>query len=411
MQAPPKVLLLATYSIVEPRHGGQLRTRHIFDEYQKAGIDVDFCGIFPQGVYPEHAASDLQFPGDLGEQVLETYEEAVYDHLWGLNLANMSEARSQLTRRLQDSDYDFIQVDLLYVWPLVRRCLDELGPGIRRPKLIYSSQNIEHEMKRQVLMLRGAPPWIADRYGNEVFAIEEDIVKRADVLFAVSEADRDHLNALGDRSDCILAKNGTSLSNLPDEWTDCWRPILPAEPFAVFISSAHLPNAVGFFSLFGQSLAFLPPGRRLVMAGGVTSVIEDDALYKKWAAINNARSMRFKVVDDIGIASLRRFGHVFVLPITAGGGSNIKTAEALLTGAYVLGTTTAFRGYENYMDAPGVFIEDDPVAFRRRLLKLLQEDRAKISSDMMAVRRDLLWDTRLAPMPAKLFQTLERTLS
>lgn len=401
----PKVLLLATYSIIEPRHGGQLRTRHIYEEYRNAGIDVDYLGIFPYGVYPQHAETDLQLPGDLGERVLEDYEQVVYDHVWGLHIADMPDARSKLINRLRSGNYNFVQVDLLYVWPLVRRCLDELGPSVRRPKLVYSSQNIEHEMKRQVLSQLGAPGPAIERYGREVLDLERDIVRRADVLFAVSEADRDYLNRMGERTDCILARNGASVSAIPDETTDHWRPILPKEPFAVFISSAHLPNAVGFFSLFGESLAFLPPDHPVVIAGGVTRVIEANASYMKWAAINDARSMRFGIVDDIGIAALRRFAHVFVLPITAGGGSNIKTAEALLTGAYVLGTSTALRGYESYTSGPGVFVEDDPAAFRRRLLQLLQSDRLQLDPATLAARKNLLWDASLAPMPTKLLKT------
>lgn len=407
----PKVLLVATYPIVEPRHGGQLRTRHIHDEYIKAGIEVDYCGIFPEGIYPDHSERDVQFPGDLDGRELQDYERAVYDHIWGLHVADMPAARDCIVHRLKEGRYDFVQIDLLYAWPLLRRCIDELPPDARRPRLIYSSQNIEHQMKRQVLSLLGAPDAVVDQYQQEVRDIEVDLIERADLLFAVSAEDRDEINAAGKRLDCVLARNGSMPLQVAEEATEPWREVLPGEPFAVFISSAHLPNAVGFFSLFGGSLAFLPPGRRLVIAGGVTGVIEANPTYRQWAAINDARSTRLGTVDDVGVAAVRRFGHVFVLPITAGGGSNIKTAEALLTGAYVLGTSTAFRGYEQYMEAPGVFVEDDPRAFRDRLLQLLSMDRAAPAPETLTARRQLLWDASLAPMPAKILDAFARSSS
>ena len=72
-----RVLLLATYSIVEPRHGGQLRTRHIYEEYKKASIAVDYCGVFPRDAYPQRAQDDLELPGDLGGRVLARFEQPV----------------------------------------------------------------------------------------------------------------------------------------------------------------------------------------------------------------------------------------------------------------------------------------------------------------------------------------------
>ncbi|RYF56543.1 MAG: hypothetical protein EOO27_18095, partial [Comamonadaceae bacterium] len=226
-------------------------------------------------------------------------------------------------------------------------------------------------MKRQVLRQLGAPEETIERYGNEVFDLERDVIRNAAYVFAVSDTDCDFINTVGGRNDCVLAKNGTGVPSVSDIATESWRPILPADPFAVFISSGHLPNAVGFSVVMGPSMAFLPPDRKLVIAGGVTKVIESAKPYRKWAAINNARTMRLGVVDNIGIAALRRFAHVFVLPITAGGGSNIKTAEALLTGAHVLGTPTAFRGYEEYIGEPNVYVEKDPERFRTRLVQLL----------------------------------------
>lgn len=403
-----RVLLLATYSILEPRHGGQLRTRHICEEYRKAGIEVDYVGIFPQGVYPQHAATDMQFPGDLGGRVLGEHEQVLYDYVWGMHIASTELARTSLLERIRAGRYDYIQIDLLYVWPLVRECLSQLGPGESRPRIIYSSQNIEHEMKRQVLRELGAPANVVEHYGNAVLELERDIAACASHVFAVAGVDCDFINAVGNRRDCVLAKNGSARSTVSEIATEDWRPVLPADPFAVFISSGHLPNAVGFSAVMGPSLAFLPPDRKLVVAGGVTKVIEGAKTYRKWAAINDARTLRLGVIDDIGIAAIRRFAHVFVLPITAGGGSNIKTAEALLTGAHVLGTPTAFRGYEDYMGEPGVYVEADPARFRARLVDLLDSERADLSSESLAIRERLLWSSTLSVMPAQLFKESSR---
>ncbi|HYP82107.1 hypothetical protein [Variovorax sp.] len=402
-----KILQLATFPIVEPRHGGQLRTRHIYDEYRKAGIDVDFVGIFPQGAYSQHASSDLQLPGDLAGRVLREYEHPVYDYIWGTHIASLPVARDALLARIRQATYDFIQIDHICAWPLARECLSILRPGEAKPRIIYSAHNIEHEMRRQVLRELRAPSAAIEQYGDAVLALEREVATRATHAFAVSTVDRNFINSVGRRNDCVQAKNGTAYSTVPEIATEDWRPVLPRDPFAVFISSGHLPNAVGFSAALGDSLAFLPPDRKLVIAGGVTPVIERTEPYRRWAAINNSRTLRLGVVDDIGIAAMRRFAHVFVLPITAGGGSNIKTAEALLTGAHVLATPTAFRGFEEYIDEPAVHVEADPDRFRKKLVALLEGERAQLTEAEQAVRKRLLWESTLSPMISKLLSLEE----
>ncbi len=403
-----RVLIIATFPIVEPQHGGQLRTRHIYEQYKKAGIEVDYAGFFPKGSYSRFASADVELPGVLDEQPLKDHEHVVYDHLWGLHIATTAQARSALLRLLRAKPYDFVQVDHLYLWPLLRQCLAELGPDEHRPRVIHSAHNNEHAMKTQILAQSGAPEAAIKQHGDDILALERDITTQAEIVFAVTEADQAYLNQLGQRDDCVLAPNGTSLPEVPTEAIEAKRQSLPKEPFAVFVSSAHPPNAVGFFSVLGQSLAFLPPDLRIVIAGSVTRLLESSSDYRKWSGINDHRTIRLGVVDDVTIAALRRFAHVYILPITAGGGSNIKTAEALLTGNYVLGTSTAFRGFEEYIHEPGVFVEDDPHAFRARLLDLLSRQRLDPSEASLATRQRLLWESTLAPMPAHLLATFAR---
>ncbi|KPU94372.1 hypothetical protein APR50_08155 [Variovorax paradoxus] len=403
-----KVLIIATFPIIEPRHGGQLRTRHIYEAYRKAGIEVDYVGFFPEGSYPRHATTDIVLPGTLGGRPLEECEHVVYDHLWGLHIATTRQARDALLRVLRSKPYDFIQIDHLYLWPLVRACLAELGPQEHRPRIVHSAHNIEHAMKRQILAQSGATEALVAQHGEDILALEREITLEAEIVFAVTAADQAYLNELGQREDAVLAPNGTSPPDASPDAIETWKRALPREPFAVFVSSAHPPNAVGFFSVFSQSLAFLPPDRKLVIAGGVTSLLEKHREYRRWAGINDDRTLRLGIVDDAGIAALRRLGHVYILPITAGGGSNIKTAEALLTGAYVIGTSTAFRGFEDFIGDPGVFVEDDPHAFRARLFELLHRERLAIGEAELNHRRRLLWESTLAPMPTHLLATFAR---
>lgn len=390
-----KILMLANYPIVEPRHGGQLRTFYINEQYKKAGIDVDMVAFFQEGGYQYYESSDVPLPGTLSVEIDRNFDYAVYDYLSALHVLQDARLYEKLAARIRDGEYDYVQLEQPYFWPVVKKIISGLGPHWKAPRVIFSSQNIEYEMKEEVLQKINAPQSYIAHIREEIMQLEMDLAKHAHINFAVSQQDKIKLQQMSGRDDVFLLPNGVGKITVDPQSVEGWRPIVPKEPFATYISSAHLPNAVGFFSLFGKSMAFLPPDRKMVVAGGVCSLIERSEDFNRWSSINRSRTILLGPVDDIGVAALRKFTHVFTLPITTGGGSNIKTAEALMTGAYVLSTSMAFRGFEDFASEPGVFIEDDPQAFRSRLVTLLSQSPNKVSDASRSKRETLLWEHTL----------------
>jgi hypothetical protein len=92
-----------------------------------------------------------------------------------------------------------------------------------------------------------------------------------------------------------------------------------------------------------------------------------------------------------------------VLPITFGGGSNIKTAEALFSGRPVIGTTHSLRGYDFARRLPHVYCTDEPNEFRR-LTRAAIDDRLPppATPDDPALRASVLWKNTLAGVPQAL---------
>lgn len=390
-----KILMLANYPIVEPRHGGQLRTHYINEEYKKAGIEVQLVSFFQEGGYQYYQSSDYPLPATLSVVIDKNFDYAVYDYLSALHVAENAAIFDKLSSQIRDGGYDYVQLEQPYFWPVVKKIFSVQSPGWKVPRIIFSSQNIEFEMKEEVLKKINAPQDYIRRISDSIRGIEIDLVRNAHITFAVAQQDKLKLQELGGRTDVHLLPNGVGKLTVDPQPVEGWRAILPKEPFATYISSAHLPNAVGFFSLFGNSMAFLPPDRKIIIAGGVCTLIERSEEFNKWSSINRSRSILLGQVDNIGVAALRKFTHVFTLPITTGGGSNIKTAEALVTGAYVLSTSMAFRGFEPYANESGVFIEDDPKAFRNRLVSLLNQPPNTVSEEDRAKRELLLWEHTL----------------
>jgi glycosyltransferase involved in cell wall biosynthesis len=87
-----------------------------------------------------------------------------------------------------------------------------------------------------------------------------------------------------------------------------------------------------------------------------------------------------------------------ILPVTNGGGTNLKTAEALLSGKPVIATKVAFRGYERCLSAPEVFIDDDAREFYHHMVQIAS--RTTKDGNLHLVRRPqdvegLSWDAIL----------------
>ncbi|WP_131120343.1 glycosyltransferase family 4 protein [Lichenihabitans psoromatis] len=77
-------------------------------------------------------------------------------------------------------------------------------------------------------------------------------------------------------------------------------------------------------------------------------------------------------IDHAGKQAAFTAADVAILPITAGRGSNLKTAEALLSHLPIVATRSAFRGFEPLMNEPGVEVVDDTdyAGFQNAIAKL-----------------------------------------
>ena len=107
------------------------------------------------------------------------------------------------------------------------------------------------------------------------------------------------------------------------------------------------------------------------------------------------------VLADEDLAAVKTLAHAYLLPIQHGGGSNIKTAEALYSGKYVIGSEAAFRGFQSFTQLPEVTVARSPTQFQQAMRSVLQRDSLNpvpvAPGDM---RHTLRWDQCLASVPA-----------
>jgi hypothetical protein len=168
---------------------------------------------------------------------------------------------------------------------------------------------------------------------------------------------------------------------------------------ALFVASGHPPNANGFLELTAPDLSFLSPAERIVVVGGVAGQIEGDQRFLRGGGINNARIELLGVRDAGTLSALIELADVVILPILEGGGTNIKTAEALYNRKSIVATPFAFRGFEHFKHSRNVRLAENPADFQDLLVKALRSERYDPSRLDAAQLDRLLWTATLQHLP------------
>jgi hypothetical protein len=390
----PTVLLLSTYPIVDPRHGGQLRLINIGKAFASSGWHIESMSIYE----PEAYGSARLGSRDIPFQPASSYRKyrgrdvpLINDLLTGA-YATADNAGFPLVLKKLPKNIDAIHVEQPWLWPLAWK-IKQL-PAYKNTVLIYGSQNIEAPLKKEILASYDVSD--ADDVIIEIDALEQRAVCEADISVGVTSSDLNTLINWGAKNP-ILAPNGIASWEAKPENIEKWKAILPKTPWILYVASAHPPNFTGFTQCIGESLGCIPPDSRLVVAGSVCEHLYRHLATTRWNALNFSRLQLLHVLSDDDLAAVKTLAHAFLLPIPHGGGSNIKTAEALYSGSFVLGTEAAFRGFENFIDLPEVSVANSPKQFQSSMLSILAQ--APTTTSQRKLRNTLRWDHCLSVIP------------
>ena len=357
------VLFLTLYSIKNPRHGGQHRASNIVSAYKKAGYIVkhlyamsstDFGDIRKVNldnechIIPEKELEKLKY---------DIYVPEIKDHLIGLYLESDNKIQNIIINILKSNMLRYIHIEQPWFAGVITKIKvknPELFKGIY---IIYGSQNLEYELKENMISdaIHCKREMITD-----IKNVEMKAAQNADFVLAVSEYEQEKLKEWNKK--VILAKNGVSNKKVNSYDINFASGLLKKEYF-LFIGSAHKPNSDGYIELLGGALGCIPPNMNLVIVGGVNHLINNSPEHIHWNGINKDKCVQFCDVTDSELQSLIEGSSAILLPILSGGGTNLKTAEALVSNKPIIGTTTSFRGFENYIDS-SIKISDDRENFQ-----------------------------------------------
>ena len=389
-----RVLVLGSYPAVNPRHGGQVRLASIVAAYRARGFGVKQASFFPAHAFYTGSAmgpADVALPVSRLRSWRGQDNDLVEDLASGEVAAADTSALAALERHAGPTDV--LHLEQPWLLPVVQQLRERgaLGPF----ELVYGSQNIEHELKRAILRQHRAAD--EDAITQDVLDLERRCAQEAAVVAAVTDEDARVL-AGWTRATVVLAGNGVSPWQGTPGAVQEWRARLGPEPFALYVASAHPPNVAGLCDSFGASLAGLSPVQRVVVAGHVGEFIARSEWFKRWQPLNESRMVRLGILEQEDLSAVRDLAQTFLLPVTAGGGSNLKTAEALYSGRHVVATPMALRGFEHFRGLPGLHVAEPGDAFARAVSRSLDQPQPVADAAATQRRESLTWPHTLAAL-------------
>ena len=352
-----RILFLTPRPLDQPRSGGTIKSAAVLAHLER-DHEVDVAAFVPSGGGWDRpgrtAVVELDGRRTVG-RLLASYARRVPISIE----RNRSTAMRGLVRRaVAETKYDAVFVDS---WLMA-----QYVPNGLRGRTLLHQHNAEHVMWRRHADLERSPlRRVAVRLeAGRVRRYESRIVRRFDVVFAVSEPDRDALLAIGARPPVPL------LPNVPAEGL-LERPALEPVQEPVLLTIATLswpPNAEGLLRFLRDGFPRLRrevPEARLIVGGTGAP-----APLLSLAAATPGVELVGEVREDEPLYARAR---VFVDAGLGGAGTRVKLLNAFARGLPAAGTANAIEGLEAI---PGehVVILDPGGAAPTPLAQLLTDD-------------------------------------
>lgn len=391
-----KVLQFTTYDLSAQNHGGKIRSFEIRKQLRKK-FKVDTVSFEWDS---EESIESMSFNLDMQKWL----EYGINGYTSDLGVSVYMKREHDTFNRLKDIVNSFLPDIILleqpYLWPVVKQLIQENELCNTKIKVVYSSHNIEHEMKNKIYndLLDKAE---ADKLTEEVLRIETDLIKSADQIIVATDGEKDFVKRHNRDIDIIILPNA---HNKPtkNRKSKYWKNLLDNRKTNwIYIASYHPPNINGLNKVISEvenrrresgELDF-----KLWLFGGVSQGLID---------IYNIDFENFSWIEVLGIVQEEDINAAIcecdgmILPIWEGGGSNLKTAQALLSNKYILASEYSFRGFEDYSNEYGVKTEKDTSS----LVDLLLTTKPRKKYDRFRQVEDLSWKKVLKSLNSDIIQ-------
>ena len=356
----PKVLQITNYKVEEYNQGGKIRCYEIRKTLLESGYDVKTLSF------------GLGNCDQLENYHLEVDESSFFEKVKDGTIADWAICEYilkneflllNLRKFIKKFNPDIVLLEQPFLWPIVNELL-EGGFIDKRCLLVNSTQNIEFKLKESIYQ-SVFNSTLAEEYISIVRSIEEDATRSSDITLCVSEIDYNYFKSLNNNVQTAIFTNGTK--KCTDFDSGSWdKRFKGTKNNWVFVASWHQPNIDGIRRLINGGLeSFDAKQTKLWIFGSVAHPLSE---FIKNHSKSNSVVQMIGESSDSEIAGAIQSSTGIILPIWQGGGSNLKTAQALISGKYIISTSFAFRGYEQFRSTNGLKIIDKEENFAYQML-------------------------------------------
>jgi hypothetical protein len=399
-----KMLTLSTYRIDMPRHGGQVRLNAIHMVLRSKGWATQNLSVYTPSAGDLPGSDEWLFPFDAKFNELLQSTKGRTDVDAADYILSNSDRFDEASAKIDEFEPDVFWLEQPWLWPLVAE-YKRSRPSCSA-KVVYGSQNVEADLIKNVL--GPLPRESAERIVAKAKKIENDLCANADAIVGVSKADLSKFSHFNKPAE--LFENGVWPRAAPSG-VDYWRKELRHFSTVLFVGSAHPPNAAGFRQLLGDNLSYLAPDERIIVLGSVIGLLEKPGFYPDNRGLNLSRLLPVGVQDANGLSTMIELARGIILPISEGGGTNLKTAEALYNRKKIVATSTAMRGFEDFAEFPGVTISDTREDFVASVKQVLADNGSAAlshSEEQIESLNSLVWTSRLKNLPSFLSRLTQK---
>lgn len=334
----PRMVVVSTYSVFPPRHGGQSRIFHLYSNLAR-WFDITVVAI----VSPNEPESIREIAPGLRQRIVHKSKAHLKQEL---NLA------SQVGVPIDDlSVLAFWESSPAIAQTLKKECEGAVAAIAAHPygyralraacdcAILYEAQDIAVDIKRQIYPEnRHKDKWIA-----LIRETEKEVCNAASLIFACSEAD---VRTLADEyqveaEKCCVVPNGTDLNTLlyRDQAARLsLRRRLFSQPVSTrmtfFMGSGHQPNLEAVKKIFAYA-SQLPEIAFLVAGSCCYAFSPDHKPTNVWFLGELSESEKLVTLELADIA---------INPLAAGSGTSLKMLDYMASGLPTVSTETGARG-------------------------------------------------------------------
>lgn len=340
-------LLVADNQVLDPPvGGGRVRIYELYRHLAMLDFDITYVGAYD---WPGPAYRDQMLAPHFRECVTPLTQphfarDRQYQRATGgkttidVTIPRLLKYSPRFQRMAEEhgSDAEAIVISHPWVYPYVPRRPDQ--------KLIYDAHNCEYIVKQQILNDTAAGRKLVE----EVRALEGNLCREADLIFACSNDDAEQFVALYGiaRDKIVLVPNGVDVEDIQpasreqQAWARQELGLPHDKPVLIFIGSGYGPNTEAAAFLV-KEIAPRLPNCAVVIAGGVKD---------SYQASHGPRAP--ENVTWLGtVAADRRlsFYHtadIALNPMFSGSGTNLKMLDYFAAGLAVVSTPAGARGLE-----------------------------------------------------------------